>query len=410
MAQHQQNYRKTLRSALANRKLADTIIDTIYDLQVWVEDAGGTIASKISLSNITRSSSTPYILTNDKTKRAFRAALGNRKMADLILNILMELDGYCSDEVEEVTKFICIDEVSVKEISSIVTVADIAGSLDGKYFVMQELAGSVAFWIDVDDSGTAEPAHGADRSIEITTITTGMTAAQVGDEVYNAIIADGSFEAGSNDNAGNLTIQNAEFGVMVDAADGDAGFTISESTPGVDSVLDGKYFVMQDDAGSVAFWIDVDDSGTAEPAHGADRSVEITTITAGMTAAQVGTAVYNAVIGDSEFALGSDGLAGTIYIKNDSSAKINAVDGDTGFAISEYVVGIVGADISNIIDEQYTVQSSPTAATAKKILAASLCHRQLADAIVDMILELQVQFRDNTLGTCSGTLVYSLIA
>ena len=302
MAQHQQNYRKTLRSALANRKLADTIIDTIYDLQVWVEDAGGTIASKISLSNITRSSSTPYILTNDKTKRAFRAALGNRKMADLILNILMELDGYCSDEVEEVTKFICIDEGSVKEISSIVTVADIAGSLDGKYFVMQELAGSVAFWIDVDDSGTAEPAHGA------------------------------------------------------------------------------------------------------------DRSVEITTITAGMTAAQVGTAVYNAVIGDSEFALGSDGLAGTIYIKNDSSAKINAVDGDTGFAISEYVVGIVGADISNIIDEQYTVQSSPTAATAKKILAASLCHRQLADAIVDMILELQVQFRDNTLGTCSGTLVYSLIA
>ena len=42
-----------------------------------------------------------------------------------------------------------------------ITCVDEATGLDGTYFIIHDLAGSVAVWIDVDNSGTPEPAHGA---------------------------------------------------------------------------------------------------------------------------------------------------------------------------------------------------------------------------------------------------------
>jgi hypothetical protein len=529
MAQNKQDLRKTLRSALANKKLADTLIDTIYDLQVWAENAGGTIATKIQSENITRSTQTPYLETRSKMKRILRSSLGNKKAADLILNILFELQGYAS-AVSEITKMICIGEGSLQEIStvnaigegsvqeitSIVTRADVAADLDAKYFILEDAAGTVAFWIDVDDDGAVEPAHGCARSVEITTITTGMTAAQVGDAVYAAVIADAKFEAGTNDGAGNLTIKNTEYGVrtlqatgdsgftvteqtnghasnldgkyfrLEDAAGtvafwfdvdndgtlapvhgcdraveittvtsgmtaaqvgdaiyaaviadakfepgtndgagnltvknteygimtlqsaGDSGFTVAQQTNGAASALDGKYFKMYDDAGSVAFWFDISDHGTAAPVHGCDRAVEINTVTYGMNASQVGTAVYAAVIADAKFAPGSDGGAGTIYIKNDSAAVANATAGTSGFTVSEFLPG-VGDLGDTIIDAAYTVGASPTSATIAKILASKFCHRTYATTFVNMILELQTEFRDGPLGTCSGMLTYPLI-
>ena len=111
--------------------------------------------------------------------------------------------------------------------TAIACVADVAGSLDGTYFILEDDAGSVAFWIDVDDSGTAEPAHGADRSVEITTVTTGMTAAQVGTAVYTKIIADAKFSAGSDDLAGNIVVAHDGFSTMEQVSAGTSGFTFT---------------------------------------------------------------------------------------------------------------------------------------------------------------------------------------
>ncbi|MDD5650677.1 MAG: hypothetical protein PHF86_09710, partial [Candidatus Nanoarchaeia archaeon] len=60
----------------------------------------------------------------------------------------------------------------VKEVTQIQCVADVAGSLDGTYFVMSDAAGTVAFWID-ETGTTPEPAHGALRSVKITTVSNG---------------------------------------------------------------------------------------------------------------------------------------------------------------------------------------------------------------------------------------------
>ena len=110
--------------------------------------------------------------------------------------------------------------------TAIACVADVAGSLDRVYFILQDAAGSVAFWIDVDNSGSLIPAgaSAADRAVEITTITTAMTAAQVGTAVYNAVTGDAQFEAGTDDLVGNITVGHVGFSNMVSVSAGDSGF------------------------------------------------------------------------------------------------------------------------------------------------------------------------------------------
>ena len=108
--------------------------------------------------------------------------------------------------------------------TNITCVADVADSLDGKYFILADSAGTVAFWIDVDNSGTVEPAHGADRSIEITTIATGDAIGTVGTAVYNAVTGDSEFTAVSDDTNGNIVVSS--FNSYVESA-GTSGFTLS---------------------------------------------------------------------------------------------------------------------------------------------------------------------------------------
>ena len=126
----------------------------------------------------------------------------------------------------------------VKEITEIIAVADIGGSLDAQYFTLQDDIGTVGFWIDVDNSGTTTPGTGAAREVEITTITTGMTAAQVGTVVYTAIIADAKFEAGTDSGDGRFRVQSSTTGTKTDGVDGDTGFYIREYVAGVADTLD----------------------------------------------------------------------------------------------------------------------------------------------------------------------------
>ena len=243
---------------------------------------------------------------------------------------------------KEITSITAIAAGGVKEITDILVVADVSDSLDGKYFILQDDAGSVAFWIDTDNSGTTIPggAAAADRAIEITTIATDDAIGTVGTKVYTAIIADSKFEAGTDDAAGTLTIQSATYGLRTNGADGDTGFTIGENTSGAG--LDATYFILQDEVGSVAFWIDLDNSGTVEPsgAAAADRSVEITTVTNAMNAAQVGDVIYTAVIGDSKFEAGSDAASPIVLVQSTTTGiKTDGADGDTGFTIAEDTAG-----------------------------------------------------------------------
>ena len=72
----------------------------------------------------------------------------------------------------------------------ITTRADVGDDLDGKYFIIYDQAGvSYAWWFDVDDSGTPEPAAAAaaDNSYVITTVVTADADTVVATKVGAAI-------------------------------------------------------------------------------------------------------------------------------------------------------------------------------------------------------------------------------
>ena len=123
---------------------------------------------------------------------------------------------------------------AVPEITSITTSADSGGSLDGDYFYLFGRTGGVesltAFWIDVDNNGTAEPSHGAPNSVEITTITTGMTAPQVANEVAAAIDARPEWSATDASNV--VTVTDAVSEERSDGSDGTTGFTFAITQQG----------------------------------------------------------------------------------------------------------------------------------------------------------------------------------
>jgi uncharacterized phage protein gp47/JayE len=109
-------------------------------------------------------------------------------------------------------------------------------TIDGKYFLMQESAGSVAFWMDVDDSGTTIPAGAAaaDRAVEITTIVTGDTVSQIATKVAAALQADAAISSASAV-AEDITWTAAAAGALTDAADGDTGWNFATTTQGRDA-------------------------------------------------------------------------------------------------------------------------------------------------------------------------------
>ena len=122
------------------------------------------------------------------------------------------------------------DVEGVAQVTRVTTID--STTLDGKYFILHDAGGSVAVWYDIDNSGTAEPVHGAIRSIEVSTVVTGDTADQVAVKTAAAIAADAGFSA---------TVQSGNQVVVVDASTGargtptvgSSGFTVVLEEAGV---------------------------------------------------------------------------------------------------------------------------------------------------------------------------------
>jgi len=245
---------------------------------------------------------------------------------------------------------------AVAEVTSITTVADTAGSLDGVYFILHDDAGSVAFWIDVDNSGTVEPAHGANRSVEITSINTNDDEFSVAQKVAAAIDGDSNFSASETSNV--VTATAALGGARTDASAETSGFVVSVSTQGADAIssLDGKYFIIYDALGSVAFWIDVDNSGTTIPAGAgsAARAIEITTIAQGDDAATVATKIAAAIDADAQFSASSSAEEITVDAAS-VGPRDDAEAGNSGFT---FEVLVQGATLVNNVDELFLIYAA----------------------------------------------------
>lgn len=126
-------------------------------------------------------------------------------------------------------------DIGLQEITRIICSRDEFSSLDGKYFVLYDDVGSVAFWFDVDDSGTTIPAgaSGADRAIEITTILENDDANTIALKVQAFIEADPKFSTAILENR--ITVTDATIGPRSDAEAQDSTFTIDVLQQGRDT-------------------------------------------------------------------------------------------------------------------------------------------------------------------------------
>lgn len=159
--------------------------------------------------------------------------------------------------------------------------------LQGKYFKIQDSNGSVAIWFDINNVGTEEPAHGCDRSIEITTIDSVNNSNTVMQKIMQKLNLDDSFECYISN--GELYIKSKLIGVRPVASSSVGNDfvvfnrTYNEQlltlTGDVADSLDMTGFYLQDATGLVFFWYAVDNNlGATEPSNDGYRSVKITTV------------------------------------------------------------------------------------------------------------------------------------
>lgn len=124
------------------------------------------------------------------------------------------------------------------EKQTVETVADVALSLDGKYFVVDGDSGTWGVWFDVDNSGTAEPAHGATNSAKVSSIIEDDTAAAVANAIFVDLSNDTAFTADfelfydSTVDDDLITIVDRFTGNRTDISAGTSGFTVAKTQDG----------------------------------------------------------------------------------------------------------------------------------------------------------------------------------
>lgn len=244
---------------------------------------------------------------------------------------------------EVVTVTTVADIIGTPTEYTINTVADVAGSLDQKYFIIYDSQGSVAVWYDLNNAGNPPPSHGANRAIRIATVATGDSANDVATKTGSVMALDNAFSISVVGNQ--ITAINLVNGPLAIPSNGNSGFTTARSVNGTaDNSLDGKYFIINDENGSVAVWYDVGDNGTSEPFHGADRSIRVPGVNYGDSAATVAAATV-AVVNPDVFFTASN-LSNVITITNVTDGNVPAPSaGTSGFAVSSVDGSLPAAEL-----------------------------------------------------------------
>lgn len=220
---------------------------------------------------------------------------------------------------------------------SVSTTTQGVSGLHQKYFTVSDEDGLVVFWYDVGGGGVQPTVSGANRYVEITTVTGGMTANQVATETQLAVDADSKFSATVLTNVVTITDTSSALGARTDIDAGTTGFSAAVTTQG-QSTLHEKYFLLPSPTGLVAFWYNIGGGGV-EPAHGASRAVEITTVGASDNASTVAAATELVIEAD---VFSSTVTTDTIVATNDSVGPIdpNGSAGTSGFTVTTTAEGV----------------------------------------------------------------------
>lgn len=222
------------------------------------------------------------------------------------------------------------------------TVADVAGSLHLTWFTVYDSQGSVAVWYDVNNTGAPAPAHGANRGIRVATVVTNDNANDVASKTGQVLTLDNAYSVGVITNQ--ITLTSLVNGVLPNGSASTSGFAVSTSAGTADNSIDGKYFIINDENGSVAVWYDVGDDGANEPFHGADRSIRVPGVNYGDTAAVVAAATVAVVNPDAAFI--ASNVSNVITITNVADGNVpDATAGTSGFGMSSTSGSLPGDEL-----------------------------------------------------------------
>ena len=259
--------------------------------------------------------------------------------------------------------------VGSPEVTSVTTIADVIGSntvsiisnvtsaaaINGKWLRLRDSAGQVAVWFNAGTAAPTAASLGVNRVITVGPLTGVETAATVAALLSGTIDADPLFTATYSGTT--VTVTNTELGAIAIASDGTAatGFTFAGTVGSPSISINGKYFVLRDIAGTVAFWYDTT-GVTPEPLHGALRATRIGTVVAGDSAATIATKTAVVVTADTSF---NATVAGNVITVTDTAngARPAASAGTSGFTVAEVTNGVNGTFETVLIPTSFTIFS-----------------------------------------------------
>lgn len=231
------------------------------------------------------------------------------------------------------------DETAVAQVSKVVTVADVAGSLNSTYFLLSNANNAINYyvWFNINSAGV-DPAIAGKTGIAVAGATN-ASANALAAAINTAINLLGvSFTSIVSTN--NVTITNVATGPSTVAVDGAAptGFTITTPTPGFTAgtvFLNNTYFYINDSLadGAVAYyaWINVGGGGT-DPMILGKTGIEVD-IAKHATASAVATALATALQG--AMAATAAPASAVVTVTNTSAGTfVPAVNVSTGFTFA----------------------------------------------------------------------------
>lgn len=116
-------------------------------------------------------------------------------------------------------------DLGEEEITLFIATRDQFSDLDTKYVIIYDDVGSVAVWFDVDNNGSIEPAHGANRSIKVSGVLSNDDPNAVAIAFNNAVNSDSKFSSTVLNNR--ITVTSIGIGERVDASKGTTLFDVS---------------------------------------------------------------------------------------------------------------------------------------------------------------------------------------
>ena len=257
-------------------------------------------------------------------------------------------NGGASD-ASEITRVTFLAEGSVKENNRVVCVADTAGSLNSKYFLISSTEEDYYVWLNVNSAGI-DPEISNRIGIEVE-IATDATDAQVATAIKLALTATDEFVTSGT--GATLDALNTVYGNTQNIAAGDSGFTCTTNIDGVDSVINNKYFTFNTAEENYYVWYNVSTDGT-DPEVAEKVGVEVA-ISREATAAQVATATRTAIHNLGLNLVIPVPNSNYIDIQNtDLENIVDATAGDSGFTISVTNQG----EESEFYSEQIEVEGS----------------------------------------------------